>query len=91
MRVVEQNQKNPYECSSSHAKVVACAIGVSCYSLVCSFSALLASFLALLLPQPLELQFPFFVIERVRVVEIENGKARGGERIACNGSKRCKR
>jgi hypothetical protein len=25
MRVVEQNQRNPYECSSSHSKVVACA------------------------------------------------------------------
>jgi hypothetical protein len=25
MRVVEQNQRNPYECSSSHSKIVACA------------------------------------------------------------------
>jgi hypothetical protein len=50
MRAVEQNQMNPYECSSSHSKVVACPLGVSSCSLVRSSNALLASFLALLLP-----------------------------------------
>jgi hypothetical protein len=33
MRVVEQSQRNPYECSSSHKKVVACASYIQCAEL----------------------------------------------------------
>jgi hypothetical protein len=49
MMAVEQNQRYPNECSLSHSKAVACALGVSCFSLVRSSNALVASFLALLL------------------------------------------
>jgi hypothetical protein len=45
-------------------------------------------FLALLLSWPLALQISSFAIRRVRVDEIEKRKARGGEMIACNGTKR---
>jgi hypothetical protein len=36
------------------------------------------------------LQFLPFTIRRADIDEIEKGKARGGEIISCNGSKRCR-
>jgi hypothetical protein len=65
---------NPYECSSSHSKVVSYAIGVLCCFLVRSSSALLASFLALLLPWPLVLQVLSFAIGRVGIDGLVKGK-----------------
>jgi hypothetical protein len=47
--------------------------------------------MALLLPWPLVLQILSFAIRRVEVDEIKKGKSKGGLRIACNGSKRCRR
>jgi hypothetical protein len=48
-------------------------------------------FLALLLLWSLALQISSFAIERVGIDEIEKRKTRGGEGIACNDSKRCRR
>jgi hypothetical protein len=48
-------------------------------------------FLVLLLLWSLALQIPSFATGREGIDEIEKRKAKGGERIVCNDSKRCRR
>jgi hypothetical protein len=59
MRVVEQNERNSYECDSCHSKVVVYAHYIQ---------------LALLLLWLLVLQTPSFAVGRVGIDEIKKGK-----------------